>query len=733
MVLLPSFSEILPSFTQVVSLHYPAQSQSKLEWRFRSEEIPFSTPLSRMVETVPSPKIELSKSVDHLAGIADDLANDELFKSVRPQEKQKSNVGKIVARLVKFFLFVTGADVAFARRLEGNSGTDTAKLFLSDGEEWRDGYVPTGKPPKVKHIADGPCELDNKGLPTSFGGNRTDNYNELAEGRKKPDNSSFYDTEELAFLKWIKSEAWIVIRVNAVPKALICVCSDKPDYFTEENIVDLRRYEQFVNAFYRLAELADERNDKVELVEKISGILPLLAQNSILMGFQRAILTLLTCEHGGFGFDRAFVFWMENNHLPALCNMAVGGRSTDWKSTQEDIRSAFGNLREYIEDSLDCPEPANRVGTKDPLYDSVKAKPISYRTEDGGVIGEYFHKPDSRVPKLTDADPWVQRIQNEHPGAFVALNGEYFMFPLHAAFGAANGKPQLLGFVIADSAYDTAPHNSESGPDLMMALHLLSLVSSVWAAREEAESHFNVVSSLDVFRHNAPALGKLIERLEFSCNRIDFTKDQIESIYAVVKQTINNATELTQAINLLVDTRTKQFSNPTKNPESVINRILGERVTAHGDKLTFNGVNTCIDNVSLYIPERVLGSILGVLANNAVSSAQDANPIQPVVKVEVNMERFHPPTAYGRSADFVKICVRNNGPAIKDTIVKNYLFVEGISTHKSGNIPHRGSGLATARLQAQAYGGDLILGSADPVEFELLVMVQKPVERPVQP
>lgn len=311
MLLFDSFLDIFPSPAAAVSLQSPICDQENSVRHFQNREMALSTPLSRTVVTMP---ISISiESIQHLAGIADDLANGELFAVASTLKAPTTlNVESIVHRLMRFFLIVTGADVAFVRRLEGKSAN--VKLFLPVEEDsWRTGFNPVGTPPKEKHTGDGPCRLDAEGYPTTDGGNRTPNYNNYARERKKPDGSPFYTEREMQFLDWIQSEAWIVIRVNGIPKALICVCSGLVDYFSADKIDELRRYEAFVSAFYRLAELADERRSKVDLVAKISRVLPLLAKNPTLQGFQRAILTLLTCEHGGFCFDRAFLFWMESH------------------------------------------------------------------------------------------------------------------------------------------------------------------------------------------------------------------------------------------------------------------------------------------------------------------------------------------------------------------------------------------------------------------------------------
>jgi hypothetical protein len=677
----------------------------------------FAMPISTAAPSVVNVPFE---GFDHLAGIADDLASGELFSvatgMAQALQSRTFNIEKVVDRLTKFFRRVTDADVAFARGLELENGM-TAKLLLPlDQLDWRPGFSPVGTPPLEKHFEDGPCFHGN--LETD-GGDRPEKCNNTARARRKGDGQAFYTEEEIKFLEWVRSEAWIVIRVNEKPKALICVGQGHPGHFFASKIAELRRYEAFVNAFFRLAELADERLRKVDAVQKISSILPILSKSPSLRGFQRALLTLLTCEFGRFKFDRAFLFWMENQSLPAKCDMAVGGLdSPTWKTQRDKIRDNFGSLAEYIQDSIRFPTPGTGKGNvPDPLYDKVVANPLYFREGDGGTIRELIKGNVVDVPKLTDQDPWVKRIQEEHPGILTSPHNEYFVLPLTAPLSGGSGPPPLLGFIVAHSF---SPHdpNQDDAPDLVMASHVLSVAASVWAVREEAENHFNVVSSLPILRHHAPAVEQFLNKLEFLCRdpHVD-----IASIGELVQQAIPCAVELTEVIDVLVDTRTKRISQYTVNPERFLNDVLAELSRAHGGKLITSPVVSRMLNPELQIPPRVLHSIVSVLCNNAVSSATDAS--LDSVHLNATMEPLDLPQAPGREKKFVRITIGNDGPPILPKIEK-YLFVDGMSTHKSGTIPHRGTGLASARLQAQAYGGELVLLSPDPVQFGIVLVTK---------
>ena len=112
----------------------------------------------------------------------------------------------------------------------------------------------------------------------------------------------------------------------------------------------------------------------------------------------------------------------------------------------------------------------------------------------------------------------------------------------------------------------------------------------------------------------------------------------------------------------------------------------------------------------------LLASILTCLIDNA---KQARDKVRDHVCITVRTKLISVPEAKDKVQSRVQIDIENDGPPISPDLAP-YLFVNRVSTHVDGTN-HRGSGLSSARLQAQAFGGDVILLSPNPVNFAVIL------------
>src|SRR5262249_48167766 len=139
---------------------------------------------------------------------------------------------------------------------------------------------PVGWVPVRKHRADGPCDFDR-----TSGGDRLEAHNTSAQSR------GLYSVEEMRFLRWLRSEAWVPIKIHGVTRAIVCVAKGNVGHFTQERLSVLRQYEGFARAFYHLGELTEDRFARAVQLKHVASILPRIANSPKIEGFWRAVCT----------------------------------------------------------------------------------------------------------------------------------------------------------------------------------------------------------------------------------------------------------------------------------------------------------------------------------------------------------------------------------------------------------------------------------------------------------
>jgi len=617
---------------------------------------------------------------------------------------------KVSFELAKFILKVSDGDCAFLREWTRE------KVYTLVGDAVSaSGVIMAGKPPREKHTDDGPCD------PTKVdGGDRDPKYGPTAKARRQPNDGDkpFYDPQELAFMEQIGSEGWIPIYYQNEPVALLVVMKRDPGHFSEARLEELRRYQAFVQAFYHLAAAADDQIEKVLVLKRVAPVLAELAEAPSLAGFRRAVCTLLTCQYG-FRFDRALLFWLPNKGYPAVCEMAVGGRDKTWADERLGIEKLFGNLREYIIDSLQFPDPGtskDKAGPRDPLFDDLKMQKLLFEDTDGGLVRTVIERKAEQgggAIRLTSKDEWIKRVQQERPGIFTSPHDEYFLFPLEAVDGQQDAP--LFGFIIADMAYQPRKHMPRPGnPDLGVIALVVKLLAGLWHSRNSAESYLNLLAALPELRHSAPILDLPVALLDHEMRKPREKWDET-LIREEVTTLVPIATKLANAGRLLERTRITKFTQSVPNLGDFLRDFLPEMKQRYGEKLDCQSSLTYAGGVKI-VPH-FLRSMLACIVDNAVDCCGVG---KLPVHVEVRSNLVKVPEGKGRTGERVMIEVSNDGPAIDAKLIP-FLFVNKVTTHALGER-HRGSGLSSARLLAQSHGGDIILlQGTKPVTFAIVL------------
>lgn len=656
--------------------------------------------------------IEDSMALRRLSKVAEGLA-DSL---VKPGPFQGERVMTELAAIARE---LTDADVAYCR----TSAFDET-LHLSSDVIWGFGAESEGTVPQVKHRDDCLSSLDRIEVRPV-----TADLQRRAERRVTTNGQPFYTPSDLKHLDWLASEAFIPLIVSQgaqreVAKAVIALGSGSRNHFDERRLELLQAYWGFFNSAYSLADLVQDRVEKARLLAKIASVLPHIADASSLDAFCRAICTLLTAGEG-FGFDRALVFWMNNYALPAECRMAVGGSDVDWPARRTVVDEAFrhGTLSDYIRDSLEHPVPGTGVcNLSDPLFAAVReGTGLFFRETDEGAIKEIIERGGLPCERITSNDPWINRIRDEQPGIFISPHDEYFVFglrPLESKAGA-----QLLGFVIADLAYRPQRHRPGAGfPDLQMTALVLNIVSGLWQFRQRAESYFHVLTALPILQHSAPSLSMAVDGLNMSIQRlrslVENSNPKLHESFADVDRwgakLLKISEDFEYAKEVVAGLRDRHGAEIVDDLLEILKECC-EHAQKRFEGTAFVRLGSVEHDGAVRIPRNLLESILYCLIDNACThgATHCDEPIQVTVSARVLVV---PEPGIGESKR-VLIEVENDGAPISEPL-SPYLFIDRISTSSTRG---RGTGLSTARLQAKAYGGDVILRSANPVCFAVVL------------
>lgn len=605
----------------------------------------------------------------------------------------------VATELTEILRELVNADVAFCR--VPRRGHEFELLVGSDA--WNSDIIRVGTVPTIKDINHGPCTESE-----TSGGNRDGQHNEDARLSQR------YSSEEMRFLDWLKSEAWIPVRVGSSTRALFVFGKGQRDFFTVDKINELRRYEDFVCAFFHLAELTEDRFRKGELLKEIVRVLPTLIQAPTMSGFWRGIVTLFTSAHG-FGFDRAFLFWLDGRQCPAECKVAVGGLGNpdngpnmNWRSVQAGTAMNFKELIDQVNFAIST----ETVFVNDPLYQSNTDLAICLQESDADWIAKLIEghsQSNDDVEKLTASDPWIAKIRAQRPGIFCSPHDEYFVFPI-VPLGVKNG-PGVgpMGFVIADLPYRESPHMpAVDFPDLHLAKFVLHLISALWQMREDAQSYLHVLNVLPILHDEGKNLGLDVGTMQ---SKVAGLAEMASKLVSATEKVVDTTKKIEEAAHYVDEMRAPNWSDPIDDLQAVVRQAFEDAERRFGVVI---GDWSRVEPVAIGMPRNTLVAILDCLIHNAVEAAQRSN----TNSLSVCAESVLIEVPEGRSnANRVSLRITNDGPPI-DPAIQHYLFVSRVSTRPEGR---RGLGLSNAHRQARAYGGDLFLRSSNPVTFELVL------------
>lgn len=636
---------------------------------------------------------------DVATGLAESLSRSGTF--------QLAAVTYHLAQIAREF---TQADLAYVRQVHHGD-----LLELCPEAVKADDCPDCGDVPAMKHRDDCQCPINRVG-----GGPRDHRLDEVARTRLDSNGQQFYSREAIEHFEWLGSEAFVPLAVEGgIPAAIICLGHRSPSHFDNTRIQALRETWGLFQALYRLGDLSEDRAIKSLLLQNVAAVVPLFTEATSLQSFQRAIVTLLTCGHG-FKFDRAILFWMENGELPARCEMAVGGvLGAGWSDRRLEIGNHFNELRGglagYVRDALDSPVPGTgSCQVPDTLYGKLcqNSDGLYFRQSDGGEIARMIQSGgrgiEPPVPNLSCKDDWIAKARRTFPDVFNVPNDEYFLFALRPL---GDEEAPLLGFILADMASRAQKHSPGLGfPNLEMASVVLQMITGLWHFRERQNSYSRMLSVLPLLRHGGTALHSELESLTNHLGPAALAAPVCHHLESIGKV----KDDLIHARSLADGLRSHQFRAQIDSfPEFL-------RLEAQQLSRTFQVPIACnvsaIEGISgVRGTGDMLHSILSCLIANAVTHGRmrDGDPLQ----IEI-VPRIIPVSEAGLTTSHRLVLeVANNGRSIAEELA-NFLFVARVSTATENG---HGTGLSSARVLAQAFGGDVILLSRDPVRFAVVV------------
>ena len=220
------------------------------------------------------------------------------------------------------------------------------------------------------------------------------------------------------------------------------------------------------------------------------------------------------------------------------------------------------------------------------------------------------------------------------------------------------------------------------------------------------ESYFYVLQALPTLRHEGPHLGQAVAQLAHAINTV---RTKLPRVLDITKEFERAA----QFVDTMQADKNAQFVSSLSGALDSLCRKIEDR---HPGKLVCR-LGAVQHSGIVHVPSGILESILTCLTDNAVDTIEDSG--QPSVNVEIDVQLREVPEGRQKRAKRALVRVRNDGPAITGELAP-FLFAERVSLHHApgGNM---GTGLSTARTQARAYGGDVVLLSQKPVTFGIVL------------
>lgn len=292
---------------------------------------------------------------------------------------------------------------------------------------------------------------------------------------------------------------------------------------------------------------------------------------------------------------------------------------------------------------------------------------------------------------------------------FFNRNDEFFVFALRPI--RPESGTHAIGFIVADLPYIPWKHQSGPGfPDLEMVSITLKLLAGLWEFRNDSRSYFHILGAIPLLRHSG---GRVLETVDWIQDRLRGTSLPVE-IEDDFKSLRGLAFDVARAKDIVESLRRSGGKVQPLPLLDALANFAGRMKSRHPQWLA--GVEfSCPIDLKARIHQDALDEILTCLVDNA---AVHGSTNGATVRVVLAVEEHTVPVCGGKGEQRLLLTVANDGATISPELTP-FLFANRVSTHHNGF----GSGLSSARQLAKAFGGDVVLLCANPVEFGVVLEV----------
>jgi signal transduction histidine kinase len=506
----------------------------------------------------------------------------------------------------------------------------------------------------------------------------------------------------------------------------VTACSGTPLFFNYNDWVDAtHRLHPVGQALFQIAERARQGGEQLDLIRRVSLVLPDLANAPNDAAFYRAVCELMTAPTG-LGFHRAAFFLFDPGKPLAHCVMALDRPPTPaarGNPAETELGEPSLGLAALIAQAFATPVPAD-----DRLYEEIasgEGKVVSLVSD--RVVLKALTTPsgEARAVRLDPGGvPWFDSFTGRSGDK--AFPRQAFLFPVSSGLPSALEGHRVIGFVIADRIYDNRDHDPDAGdPDLEMTALILRHVAHFCRLAHRNRFETELLRAAPILHHAGrdirPSLNCVQRTLDgagINDGDCALAVARLERIAGLIERLSSMRDAVNADANLYFDLG----EYVSGGLSAAVNSMYGDHVELLvGD----------VAPATISAPKRPVEDILITLFDNALSEARRVG--REKCRVQLASRLLEVPIGANNVRPYALITLANDGPPIAPELA-DLLFVSGMSTKESSE-GHGGVGLALARLSAQSLRGDLFLVSpgrpmnleaSDWVTFGLLVPSTRP-------